>query len=362
MFSFLLRLKKGSRRLVLAVFVAFLLLLILFAGSLLGKKKNSLAPTPVHLTLNESTQLLPRPNGFLAVQENQVSAYDWDGKEAWNYAMGQGKISAASGAGLVALWKDAELVILGQDGRVEFSGPMHGPIRSVCCGEGQAAILVEGDSSLLVVDKSGKTLDTITVKQEQLLDFSYDAGDLLCVWTLDASGVRAQCALSTYQAGKLLTANYAFQNEIFYDACFDDRDLYLVGTTSLYTLPISASVAQAEKTVLRGWTLVDKQKHAGRMTLLFAALKEDGTQDLTHLKIIRDGEVTEKSVPPCKHVFLSGEQLCALSDTALFVRSLKEGTSKTYTLSDEVLDFYGDHAHFLVKHASKAVIYHVSDK
>ncbi|MBQ3865052.1 MAG: hypothetical protein II781_04360 [Clostridia bacterium] len=341
-FAALLKLKRPIRYLIALAFLGLLVLLLVFGiRACRSKPASSYEKGGLRVAVTESTPVVEIRNGFAVLNQGKLMAYDRTGKYMWDYTMGSsgGDIYVRSGTNLIAMWGGKDLVLLSHAGKVEFSGSMHGVIQSVRCGNEQAAVCIEGDKAILVIDRSGKTLDSISITQGSLVNYDFTSTDMMYVLTLDASGVAVRSDLSIYQAGKLLTANYTFRDEMFHSVYFDQTNLYLIGTTHLVVLPQNASIDQAKKYVMKGWTLMDYADNGGKMGLLFASMNDEGIIDKTRLKYFRDGTLTDMVLPAeCMRVCVYQDKVYGIQEQQLYIHNLRTGVQTSVSASRQTVD------------------------
>ena len=356
-FAALLKLKRPLRYLIALLFFGLLLLLLILGiRGCRSKPASGYERGGLRVAVTETTPVVEIRNGFAVLNQGKLMAYDLNGKYMWDYTMGSsgGDVYLCAGSNLVAMWSGKDLVLLSHAGKVEFSGSMHDTIQSVRCGSEQAAVCIEGDKAILVIDRSGKTLDSISITQGSLVNYGFTSTDMMYVLTLDASGVAIRSDLSIYQAGKLLTANYTFRDEMFHSVYFDQTNLYLIGTTNLVVLPQNASIDQAKKVVMRGWVLLDYGDNNGKMGLLFASMDDDGVIDSTRLKYFRDGVLTDLVLPAeCMRVCVYQDKIYGIQEQQLYIHTLRTGAQTSLTSSQQTLDILEifKNGHFLSRQA-----------
>lgn len=238
-------------------------------------------------------EFLPLGDGFVAFDGTYARAYD--GKTAtllWERSPDRSDGYACDASEwLLALYKADSLYVYDTAGNVAFSVSPQRQIEDVSAGHSRVAVRYS-DDTIEVIDSTGKSVETISPSDGQLLDFAlYSSSDLLYTLSLDVSGISPRSSLSVYQPGKLLMAEFSTTDQLYYRALMNGSAVYIVGTRSVDGR--STSDDTENSVPIYGWTLQDA--YIGEETHLLFALS--GAEDKTALRVLTGTEARDLHMP-----------------------------------------------------------------
>ena len=127
----------------------------------------------------------------------------------------------------------------------DSSGTLDGTILDARVGTVYAAIQMgeEQDSSILILDSSGRQVENISMDGQTVLDFGFFNNDsLLWVMTLNTDGTVPMSTITTYRPGKMLLGAVEDNQQVLYEVVFQASQIRAVGTTHIGSPALSGQL------------------------------------------------------------------------------------------------------------------------
>ncbi|MEG0936135.1 MAG: hypothetical protein RSJ41_11145 [Clostridia bacterium] len=276
--------------------------------------------------------------GILYYDNQSLHALDSRGRQIWNYAAGTNAGFSVDTGG-VSVWSGSTLSILSRtDGKTLFSGNVEEPVLAAHAGTIYYAVQTgtEHNSSMLILDASGRRVDNILLKNQTVLDFGFFNNDArLWVMSLNTEGTVPMCSISTYRPGKTQVGAISDSQQVLYEVVFQSSKIRAVGTTHIKDYNYSDGKELTDNRLLvYGWYLMAIDDSAANPMMVFVPTEQsDGATAISDLRMIR-GQIDQPL-----HLPYPAMQVLALSDTVyaytnqyVMVAGLGKTTPDTYVL------------------------------
>lgn len=320
---------------VMRVVVIVLLLAVLAGGVALSVrgcsgKTSTVADGGIVISgVSAASQFFDLGTAFVAFDGSYARAYDLKkGELLWEKSPdgSQGYRCSASGQ-LLALYKANSLYVYDPAGNVVFSTSTDQNIQSVLVGQTSAAVRFE-DDSIQVIDKTGKTVDTIVSTEGKVMDYGfYSTSDLMWVLLLDDTGIEPKCVLNIYQPGKKLLAGFSTTEQLYYKPLMSGNDVYIVGTRSIDIR--NTNDTSESSALIYGWTL--KDYNLGEPPVLLFTLTDQGDHP-TSLRVVSGGKAQDLRMPAgCTDLMMGASSVYGFAGQTLYSVPVAGGKTGSYS-------------------------------
>ena len=262
---------------------------------------------------------------------------DSGGRQIWSYAAGSGA-GFSVGSGGVATWSGGIFSILSADeGVTLFSDSVQGGILDARVGTVYAAIQTgtEHDSTILVLDSTGRQVDSIELKNLTVLDFGFYNNDtLLWVMSLNTEGTVPLCTISNYRPGKMRLSDISDNQQVLYEVVFQSAQIRAVGTTHIKDYDYNNREIEDNRIQVYGWYLMSIDEEAANPMMAFVPLDQsDGSTGISDVRMIR-GQIDQAiHLPyPASRVVAVDDAIYAFTSQYVMVCHMGEKTPTTYIL------------------------------
>lgn len=276
-------------------------------------------------------------DGIIYYDNASLHALDSSGKQIWSYAAGS-NAGFSVGSGGVATWTGSILSILGADqGQSLFSGTLDGTILDARVGTVYAAIQMgeEQDSSILILDSSGRQVENISMDGQTVLDFGFFNNDsLLWVMTLNTDGTVPMSTITTYRPGKMLLGAVEDNQQVLYEVVFQASQIRAVGTTHIKDYDYYGKEITDNRILVYGWYLMSIDEDAANPLMAFVPIgQSDGIAGISDVRMIR-GQIDQSvHLPyPASWVLAVEDAIYALTNQYVMVCHMGESVPTTYVL------------------------------
>ncbi|MGJ4850951.1 hypothetical protein ACH6CV_11915 [Bacillota bacterium Meth-B3] len=302
-------------------------------------------PTPAYA--GQSVE--PLGDGMVYYDGATLHALNDRGRPVWSYAAGM-NAGFSVGSGGVATWSGNMLSLL-TEGRGEtlFSGEVDGPVINARLGTMYAAAQVgeEHNSTMLVMEVSGRPVEKIELKNTTVLDFGFFNNDtLLWVMGLDTEGTVPVCSISTYRPGRMLLGTITDTRQVLYEVVFQSN-IRAVGTTHIRDYQYGNKEIKENAMLVYGWYLMSIDDRSSNPLMAFVPTgQSDGASGFNDLRMIRGQQDQWVRLPlPAIRVMAFGDAVYAFTNQEVMVIRMGEVTPAIYTLPiyvDGVLGITGN--------------------
>ena len=257
----------------------------------------------VELPAYSTQECQPLGDGAAYYDGTLLYALRGNGTQRWSYLAGA-NAGFAVGEGGVATWTGAQVTLLGRDnGSTVFSVTMAKTVQSACAGSQYVAVCTgaEDDATLIILDLSGKQIDSIAKPNCTVLDYGFfNKGNLFWLMTLDTEGTVPVSSLSTYKPGKMETGSIAESDQVVYRVLFHATQIRAVGTTYMRSYDYHGTEDASSRVLVYGWYLQDIGGDGDDPLLAFVAMDETGgSQGIQDVRLLK-GSVDRRIRLPYK--------------------------------------------------------------
>ena len=203
----------------------------LFTGM---SKRTAFDYRTVNLPSNVALEVVD--DGFVYYDGSSIVAESTEPAVKWSYLIGKDASFHADDFG-VAAWSDNTVTLIDAGtGTTSYSVSLDAEVLSARGGERYTAVLLgpEHDSTIVLLDKGGKKVNSITLTSQTVIDYGFlSGGTLLWVMTLDTSGTAPSCTINTYRPGKERVGMIHDNEQLVYGVVFQSSFYCCVGNTHL---------------------------------------------------------------------------------------------------------------------------------
>ena len=278
-------------------------------------------------------------DGFVYYNGSTVTKLNALAETEWSYMMGTGMDFEASESG-VAAWIDRTLTLIdGETGVATYSGTMEEDVLSARMGDVYAAVVIgpEHNSTIVLMENSGRRVDSITLAEQTVVDYGFFYNDtLFWVMTLDTSGTVPSCTVSTYRPGRRIVGSISDGEQVIYRAMFQSSQILCAGDTYLKTYDYNGKENVDKRTKVYGWTLADADDAADNPLMAYVPNGQyDGSTQMRDVRMIRGGTSQIVRMPfGCTSLVCSGNRVYGFSNEGyIMVAELGRQQVNAYRIS-----------------------------
>ena len=305
----------------------------------------------VRLNVPSNRELQVSGNYVYYMESGSLHCVNSDGKYIWNTANDVDSEFHATRHG-VAVWSGSSISLYdAANGNTLASEVLPGEIISASVGDSYAAAVLgpEHDSSVVLMDLGGNTVDTLTgFKGVTVMDYDFFEGrDLFWLMTLDSGGSIPTCKISTYKPGKRETGTIEDMEQVIYQVMFRSSQIVAVGTNYMCMYDYHGNELESARKTVYGYYLYDVDKSSDNPLMLFVPNAQvEGEVRISDVRMIRGSNEKIIHLPiECKQIEASGNTLYGFSSDSLAVCNFGDTASTLYKLPvmvDSVIGITGN--------------------
>lgn len=347
------RSKAVSARLRMAILILLLLGMVAVIVAYAMRSTNRTAVgrvTRIGATLNQN--IMPFGDDVIFYDGTTLHCVAGTGGNKWSYQIGTNADYDASGKTITA-WSGNDLYILNERGSLIYNNKMSDEIQFASAGDDYVAAFVgDADNGIVsVINKSGQTVDNITIENQTLLDIGFfkavtssnaQATELMWILGLNTTGTVISCELQTHQPGKLMMGNSPLGEHLIYKIYDIDGILNIVNTRQImhYTYRV---VEESSPTLIYGYTVEDV-KTIGKTTyqLLIPAQEQNAGMKINNVRLIYGNTDRVMHLPSeCMAAALGTKCVYGFAPNAVYACRFDETTFSSYALPVQVTAILG---------------------
>ncbi len=289
-------------------------------------------------------------DGIIYSDGTTLHAMNGKGLQIWSYAAGSGS-KFSVGKGGVAAWSGTALALLTEDqGSTLYSGNMEDAILDVRLDATYAAVQVgaEHSSVMLILERGGRQVDRIELKNQTVLDFGFFyGGSLFWVMSMDTEGTVPMCSISTYKPGKMLAGTITDSQQVLYEVLFQSSKIRAVGTTHIKDFDYTSRELTSDRLLVYGWYLMDLDDDADNPLMAFVPVDQAESGQIRDARMIRGQTDQSVHLPyPANRVYARDDSIYAFTNQYVSMCQLGQSSPDTYAMplyADDVLGITKNH-------------------
>ena len=286
-------------------------------------------------------------NSIYYLESGSLHCLNTKGGYDWNLSLGNSYNYKVSSAG-IALWNKNSLRIVDKKtGGETGSTSLSGDILSACVGNTYAAALLspEHNSTVVITDRDGGTLDTITgLDGLTVLDYGFfDQYTLFWLMTLDSTGSQPTGSISTYVPAQKQNPEISDLEQFVYKVYSCGNYIYTVGTQYMRVYDYKGTEQTDKAVTVYGYTLEAINEDSLHPLMVFIPCTEDSDINaIQDLRLIKDGVSSYMHFPvACMRVLVKNNTIYGFSSDAVAVGHYGSGEVECYKLPLIINDVVG---------------------
>ncbi len=329
--------KRSPWRMIVPV---VLVIALLVAGAVyLSHVFSQRVSKPIALTARSTQHVTAFGNDVLYYDGMMLHAVNTSGGHKWSFQLGQYAGYHTFDKHIVA-WSANQLYILdGRNGSPLYNDRMGAEIQFARVGNDYVAAFVGELSSgnIHVMDLNGKSVDSMQVDSQTLLDIGFfaEGPEMMWVLGLDTSGTVPSLMMQTYRPGTLATGNATLGEQLVYKVYYYNKLLRIADTRQIRTFDYKIKQdVNTPPILIYGWLLTDTRQVGREMAqLLVPAPQMDGTLHATDLRVLMNTRDRVLHLPTeCFGAALGNKSVYGFSANYVYVCKYDENTFKAYAL------------------------------
>jgi len=305
----------------------------------------------IRLNASASAEVQVCGEHIFYLEGSSLHCVDSSGKYIWNLGVESGSTFTASKYG-VAVRSANRVRLIDADtgvsvGNISSSG---NALSAIVCDVYAAAVFgPEHNSSVIITDRYGNTVDEITsLDGLTVMDCGFFEGrSLFWLMTLDSSGSKPSCSISTYKPGKRETGNITDMDQVIYKVMFRSSYICAVGTNFLKLYDYTGNELTASRKTVYGWLLESVAEGDDPLMVFVPSSQDSLGATMQDMRLIKGDSESSLHFPVgCTRLIASGTTVYGFSNTTLAVGSFGSSESKVYALPitvDSVVGITADH-------------------
>ncbi len=295
---------------------------------------------PVKLSALSTQQVTAFGDDVLYYDGMMLHAVNTSGGHIWQpFQLGQYAGYHAFGKHIVA-WSANQLYILdGRNGRPLYNDRMGAQVQFARVGNDYVAAFVGELSSgnIYVMDLNGKSVDSMQVDAQTLLDIGFfaEGPEMMWVLGLDTSGTVPSLMMQTYRPGTLATGSATLGEQLVYKVYYYNKMLRVADTRQIRTFDYKIKQdVNTPPILIYGWLLTDTRQIGREMAqLLVPAPQMDGALHATDLRVLMNTRDRVLHLPTeCFGAALGTKSVYGFSANYVYACKYDENTFTAYTL------------------------------
>ena len=269
-----------------------------------------------------------------------------DGRFKWNTGVDRSSRFRVSSSG-IAVWRSSRVQILDKsNGVVVGNISASGDILSAVVGDVYTAAIVgpEHNSTVILTDKYGNTVDTVTgFDGVTVLDCGFFQGrELFWIMSLNSSGSTPSCKISIYKPGKREMGSIMDMNQVIYNVVFRASNICAVGTQSLDFYNYYGK-KNDESIQVYGWHLEAVDKTSDDPLMLFVPDDQLGEEmTIKDVRCVKGEDISYLHFPvPCTQLMALENTVYGFAGNYLGVGSFGSSVTNIYNLPVNVTSVLG---------------------
>lgn len=345
--------KPMSARMRMAIVVLFLLaLLAVFVAYALRSVNRTAVGRVMRIGATLNQNIMPFGDDVVFYDGTTLHCVAGTGGNKWSYQIGTNADYDAS-ENTIAAWSGNDLYILNERGSLIYNNKTSDDIQFASAGEDYVAAFVgDADNGVVtVINKSGQTVDNITIENQVLLDIGFfhavtsssaQAVELMWILGLDTTGTVISCELQTFQPGKLATGKSSLGEHLIYRIYDVDGILSVVNTRQIMHYNYRV-VEQSDPTLIYGYTVEDVREENGvTYQLLIPAQEQSQATSISNVRLIYGNTDRVMHLPgACLSASLGSRSVYGFAANAVYACRFNETTFSSYALPIEVTAVLG---------------------
>lgn len=174
---------------------------------------------------------------YIDETENCIYYMDDRGEVMWGFSGTVEGMTLYAGENKLGISVGKKLQVINREGILEFSKEFEHSIATVAMGEKLIAVSLSASDDTLILNSTGEEIDRITSSSNctNIRFGIYGAGNSVWVITVENSGYSPKYQLSTYKydTEKKQTVTFEVDNQMIYNAIFDENLCYILGTEKI---------------------------------------------------------------------------------------------------------------------------------
>lgn len=290
----------------------------ILAGRALSSKPGASLNTAIQLPCTGEKKIEILGDGVAYSDGSTLHALGSGGSQIWSCAVGVDMDFSVSDGG-VAAWSQDKLYLLGAgNGSLYYSGSLGTDILSAKLGDTYAAVLTgeENDATLLVLEKGGRQVDSISVAPEIVMDYGFfNGGSILWVMTLNTEGTTPLSTISTYRPGRTMAGSVTDSQQTVYRVFFQSQNICAVGTTYGRFYDYNGNELEDRRQLVYGWYLTAVGGSEESPLMAFAPIDQTNvSMRISDVRLIRGSSDRVVRMPfPCTALCARGSTVYGVS-------------------------------------------------
>ena len=315
------------------------LLVSFFAAKLTHRAGSAGFGSVTALNLDNVAEVQTVPNGFVYYNGTAVARVGSDGVSKWSYSIGKNAGFDANENG-VAAWCGTTITLIDEtSGTIGYTGTFDNQVLSARTGSQYCAVCLapDGNSTIMLMEKTGKSIDSITLEDQLVVDygFFYD-GSLFWVMTLDSNGTAPSCTISVYRPGKRIVGNISDVEQVIYRPVFRSNDILCGGETYLKTYSYTGEEDSDARKLIYGYVIADVYQGTGSPTIALVSNDQyGGDSELKDVRVLKGSTDIRLHMPfACVGVVAQEYKVYGFSqDGVVTIGDIETGEMASYQIS-----------------------------
>lgn len=219
----------------IVILLVIVLLTVVFGRSEKSIKLSDFKLLPIHAESNFT--VFAGGIAYIDDTENCIYYLDDCGEVMWGFSGTVDGMALYAGETKLGVCVGKKLQVINQEGILEFSKEFENSIAAVAMGEKLIAVSLSSSDDTIILNSTGEEIDRITSNSNctNIRFGVYGAGNSVWVIAVENSGYYPKYQLSTYKydTEKKQTVTFEVDNQMIYNAVFDENLCYIFGTEKI---------------------------------------------------------------------------------------------------------------------------------
>lgn len=285
-------------------------------------------------------------DGFVYYDGSSLTYMDSTGKVLWSYLIGSGMDFSASSGG-VAAWNGRTLTLVDiENGTTTYSADQGTEVTSARVGPRYAAVLMEEEDSIVVMEKGGRVVYTAELDQLTAVDYGfYSGGTQLWVMALDTTGSVPTCEITTYSPRSMsIVGQISDMEQLMYSVSFRSDSVDCTGVNYYKSYDYNGREVESRRKLVYGWYLLSTDSGETPMMAFVPTGQTDGNGDvITDVRMIKGNADRMVHMPfPCAEIVARGDKVYGFAtDGHVMVASIDSQKVDAYQMPFYIDSVYG---------------------
>ncbi len=219
----------------IVVILIIVLLTVFFSKDVKSIKLSDFKQLPIHAESNFT--VFAGGIAYIDDTENCIYYMDDRGEIMWGFSGTVEGMKLYAGETKLGISVGKKLQVINKEGILEFSKEFEHSIATVAMGEKLIAVSLSTSDDTIILNSTGEEIDRIISSSNctNIRFGVYGAGNSVWVITVENSGYYPKYQLSTYKydTEKKQTVTFEVDNQMMYNAVFDENLCYIFGTEKI---------------------------------------------------------------------------------------------------------------------------------